>query len=143
MGSKNCVCPAGGVIWLTKQEKMLPHQLKFFTYIHKILAKFWWLLYNTIYGANILLKYFWFWTREFWKTSKFQIFYLIKVALLSFLTYFRYSPVLLLNRTYITLFFNTRKGGLMTVDDCWKIAIFNQNSNLYTLRNWQKGEKKS
>ena len=29
----------------------------------------------------------------------------------------------------------------MTVDGCWKIAIFNQNSNLHTLetdKNWKK-----
>ena len=47
--------------------------LKIFLYINLILANFWGLLTNTIDGTNILLKSFWFWTREFWKNSKFQV----------------------------------------------------------------------
>ena len=47
------------------------HKLKFFRYLNLILATFWGLLYNTIYGTNTLLKYFQFWTSHFWKNRNF------------------------------------------------------------------------
>ena len=51
------------------------HEQKFSVYSYIILAKFWCLLSNPIYGTNTLLKYFWFLTRVFWKNPKFQISY--------------------------------------------------------------------
>ena len=96
----------------------------------------------TIHEAYIFWKYYQNWTRDFEIRVNFVFFCLIKLYKNYFLTHFRYSPVLLLNRPYKTQFFNYKKGGLMTVDGCWKIAIFNKNSNLHTLKNWQKLEKK-
>ena len=85
----------------------------------------------TIHEAIIFWKSYQNWTSDFENRVNFVFFCLIKLYKKHFLTQFRYSPVLLFNRTYKTQFFKYRKEGLMTVDGCWKIAIFDQNSNLY------------
>ena len=116
--------------------------LKFNLNINLILATFWDMGHFTIHEDNILWKYHQNRTRGLRKNQLFPILCVIKLYKSYFLGYFRYSAVLLLYRTYTTQFIRYRKGGLMTVDGCWKFAIFNQNSNLYTLRNWQKLKKK-
>ena len=94
---------------------------------------------------NHFLTHFWYspvlLLNRTYKTQLFTILCVIKLYKSYFLGYFRYSAVLLLYRTYITQFVRYRKGGLMTVDGCWKIAIFNQNSNLCTSETDKKLKK--
>ena len=74
----------------------LTHSQKFYIDVDLILAIFWDMVCITIHEDYKVWKYEQNWTREFWVKGFFQFFYLIEAGLFQFLTYFRYSALLVL-----------------------------------------------